>query len=163
MRILALSLVLGVQLSAAACIDTLETGAPELNPSPPGDVDVTSRWVGEWSSPSCGNREFERRIKLREDGEFRGEDRVAPCPMGAQCMWSGLVLWSGTWEANSQRALLHEIDPPPGPIDAPRPRALHWIENADAPAELTPEGGRCLYKKETSAPPLEPLGLLIPR
>lgn len=32
------------------------------------------------------------------DGTFQREDAVAPCPPGAKCFWSGIVLSKGTWK-----------------------------------------------------------------
>ena len=123
---------------------------------------VTLPWVGEWSSPPCGERWFERRIDLRPDGKFLGVDLVAPCLQGMQCMWSGIVYWSGTWVVDVDRALLNElsVSPVSGPVDAPRPTELMWDSMTGAPAEESGEGELCPYleiKGATSIPASEDL------
>jgi hypothetical protein len=156
----ALALALALPLGAAGCIGdySSEAGAPAIAPPPIDAIEETSRWLGSWSSPSCGDREFERVIKLQEEGEFRAEDRVAPCPAGSYCMWSGIVLWSGTWELDGDRAILTEVNPPAGPVDAPRPRELEWNEYTHGPAERSPEGDLCAYDAvNPPTPPVQPV------
>lgn len=51
---------------------------------------------GTWMSPSCAERAYARFITF-EAGAFTAEDRVAPCPPGAQCIWSGVVHRSGRY------------------------------------------------------------------
>lgn len=162
MRLIGYAFALAFSLGAAACNDDYGAGAPAVAPPPVDPIEATSRWVGAWSSPSCGSREYERLIKLQDDGDLRGEDRVAPCPAGGQCMWSGIVLWSGTWEPVGDRAVLTEENPPPGPVDAPRPKELEWSETADAPAERSLEGRLCVYDRvdpEVPPAPIQPAGI----
>lgn len=156
MRPLGFAAALALALGAMACNGDPGSGAgaPVIPPPPFDSIDDTSRWVGSWSSPWCGDREFERLIKLQKGGELRGEDRVAPCPAGSQCMWSGVIFWSGSWRVDGDYAILTEVSPPPGPVDAPRPKVLEWSEYADSPAERSPEGKLCAYEAvELQIPP----------
>lgn len=167
MRPLGFVAALAFAIAAAACTgeNGPGDGAPAVAPPPIGSIEDASRWVGTWSSLSCGAREFERLIKLQEDGELHGEDRVAPCPPGTQCMWSGIIFWSGTWKVDGDRAILTEINPPPGPTDAPRPKALEWNKSTASPAERSPDDKLCAYKAvELQIPPapIQPANVLGP-
>ncbi|NUQ77509.1 MAG: hypothetical protein HUU21_28560 [Polyangiaceae bacterium] len=168
MRPLGFAAALALAIGAAAACNGENgsgAGAPAITPPPVGTIEDVSRWVGSWSSLSCGSREFERLIKLQEDGELHGEDRVAPCPPGTQCMWSGIIFWSGTWRVESNRAILTEVNPPPGPTDAPRPKELEWNESTASPAERSAEGRLCPYEPvEANVPPapFQPAGVLVP-
>jgi hypothetical protein len=61
-------------------------------------------------------------------------------------MWSGVIFWSGRWELEEDRAILTEENPPPAPVDAPRPGELEWSEKTGSPAERSPEGRLCAYE-----------------
>lgn len=54
--------------------------------------------TGVFENSSCADRKYLRRIKFLEDGSFTALDAVAPCPEGAQCVWSGIIHWRGTWK-----------------------------------------------------------------
>jgi hypothetical protein len=159
MRPLGFAAALALALGAVACNGDPGSGvgAPVIPPPPLDTIEDTWRWVGVWSSPSCGAREFERLIKLQEGGELRGEDRVAPCPAGGQCMWSGIVYWSGSWSVEGDLAILTEVDPPPGPIDAPRPTVLEWNEYRESPAERSAQGRLCAYEAVELQVPVSPI------
>lgn len=49
---------------------------------------------GSWISPSCGERAYPRIITF-EGERFTAQDRVAPCPPGARCVWSGIIYRTG--------------------------------------------------------------------
>ena len=53
---------------------------------------------GTWVSASCGKRTYERIITVGADSTFVADDRVSPCPLGASCVWSGIVHRKGTWK-----------------------------------------------------------------
>lgn len=73
-------------------IVTVETAG---QPSGEGEkqIDIT----GMWENSSCGERKYRRQINFFEDAHFDAVDEVAPCPPGKQCVWSGIVKWTGTW------------------------------------------------------------------
>jgi hypothetical protein len=150
MRLYHLIFALALPLSAGACTSS--------EPEPPlaQAGQMAARWVGDWSSPSCGSRWFERRISLKDDGRFTAEDRIAPCPFGMQCMWGGVVYWSGRWSAEGNQAILHEesAGPLPGPEEAPRPDVLEWDAESGAPAEMSSEGALCPYWEIHTGPTL---------
>ncbi len=84
----------------------LTTGGPVAQPA--GGATI-------WSSASCGERGYERRITLREDGTYKGVDLVSPCPPNARCVWSGVIHYSGTWVAEGEDAVLTESEADDGP------------------------------------------------
>src|SRR5688572_27968113 len=86
---------------------------PAPAPAPPGTAPAPDL-VGAWSSASCAERGYERRIELRPDGTFSAEDLVSPCPPGARCMWSGIVSCRGRWK-NERVAIALTAEPVPGP------------------------------------------------
>ena len=104
------------------------------------------RWAGAWTSPSCGARKYERRIRLSTDGTFAAEDRVSPCPAGVQCVWSGIVTWSGRWQPEGDGIRLDQAASGPGPAGAPHPNRLVWDAADGAPAEIT-DTGHCTYAR----------------
>ncbi len=66
--------------------------APEDGPSSPRDPTVASV-VGEWSAIG----EWETVFSFSSDGLFRKTDLIAPCPPDSECVWSGIVVNTGTW------------------------------------------------------------------
>ncbi|HLM73568.1 MAG TPA: hypothetical protein VK459_12775 [Polyangiaceae bacterium] len=165
MRPLGFAAALALALGAVACNGDPGSGvgAPALPPPPLDTIEDTWRWEGAWSSRSCGAREFERLIKLQEGGELRGEDRVAPCPAGSQCMWSGIIFWSGSWMIDGDLVIVTEVNPPPGPVDAPRPTVLEWSEYTESPAERSAEGRLCAYEEvqlQVPPAPIQPESVL---
>jgi len=63
-------------------------------------ADETADVVGSWENGSCGDREYNRRINFLKSGNFTAIDAVAPCPPDAQCVWSGIIRWSGGFEVD---------------------------------------------------------------
>lgn len=61
---------------------------------------------GNWSSRSCGERKYERRITFAADGTFKSDDRVSPCPKGAACVWSGIVTRQGKYKLRGRKVRL---------------------------------------------------------
>jgi len=82
--------------------------APQAPPAAP-EVDYSdSAVIGRWVAPPCGPRLFERRLSVRPDGTYTGQDRVSPCPPGDVCAWSGIVNFEGTWTPVPNGATLGE-------------------------------------------------------
>ena len=82
--------------------------SPPVAPPPPEPTADGTRFVATWTSPSCGERTYERRITLNPDFSFVGEDRVSPCPPDTTCVWSGIVNWTGTWSIDGPKLALDE-------------------------------------------------------
>ena len=55
--------------------------------------------VGDWNTVDCGGAAYARELSLMEDNTFEYRDLVSPCPPNARCMWSGVVVRSGTWSS----------------------------------------------------------------
>jgi hypothetical protein len=89
-----------------------------------GTTGSSQRIYGLWSSESCKARAYARELSLNEDGSYTGHDLVSPCPRGAQCSWTGIVTWGGTWVRVDDTLLLMETLPPDRPGILPRPPEL---------------------------------------
>jgi hypothetical protein len=83
------------------------TSVPQPGPGQPAKV-ATTAIVGAWEGAPCEGRGHVRLLTIDSDGTFMATDRVAPCPRGARCTWSGIILWKGTWR---QRDHLVILDP----------------------------------------------------
>jgi len=92
----------GAEPTPAAAPDAGEAAAAEPAPAAP--------IVGGWENGSCGERHYRRLVRFFEDGRFTGLDEVAPCPPKAQCVWSGIIHWKGSWSFDGKRVSL-EIEP----------------------------------------------------
>jgi hypothetical protein len=69
-------------------------------------LDVT----GMWENSSCGERKYKRTINFVKEGRFNAMDEIAPCPPEKKCVWSGIVLWRGTWFLQDRSVKL-DIEP----------------------------------------------------
>ncbi|MFO8072871.1 MAG: hypothetical protein R6V85_13440 [Polyangia bacterium] len=134
-RAVSIGISIATGLLAAAC-GSASNGSPggaspETGTTEPGassaaarDVDpergaagvVEPGLLGAWENSSCGERKYRRRIEFFADGRFSALDEVAPCPPGAQCVWSGIVRWQGSWKIDGD---LIELEPKP--IEGERP------------------------------------------
>lgn len=110
--------------------------APTAAPSTPEPVQAAPAWVGRWTAAPCGERSYVRNLALDEDGSVRLEERVSPCPAGAQCITSGVYLVEGTWKAEGGRATLSLSTQAPVPL-ADLPTSLQW--------DGAPVQGDCRY------------------
>jgi hypothetical protein len=81
--------------------------------------------LGSWSSTTGAPP---RSYAFAPDGTFRVTDAVAPCPPGAFCDWSGLVVQNGKWFAEAD-----------GSIDLVYPALQPW-PGLVYPNDLTPKG-----------------------
>ncbi|MCU0661244.1 MAG: hypothetical protein MUC50_02845 [Myxococcota bacterium] len=107
-----------------------------------------SRVVGTWDNSSCGERKFRRQVVLEASGKISGTDFVAPCPPRAQCVWSGIVGWRGTWSSTSA-GLSVALEPLAGdsPGSAPMPQSF-VIVGEDSPLLAERDGEIvCPYKR----------------
>lgn len=128
------------------------TPAPSGQPSgqPSALSPDESKWVGSWSSASCGDRKFERKLTLKADKTFMAQDLVSPCPPKVQCIWAGIVSWSGTWALDDKGALLTKTSgsrDPSGKSKTDAPVRLVWDKASSAPAEQDAAGASCPYAK----------------
>ena len=115
---------------------------------------------GTYSSKSCGARKYERLVTLGPDRKVTVEDRVSPCPQGAQCIWSGIVMRSGTYGVIRPNAPGGPITftlelGAPTPANAPVQGAgdvskLEWYESR---GQLTESGDNCPYEKVAPTTP----------
>lgn len=113
-RGLGVGLGMAALFAVAGCQDNLRnttTGAASNVPSPPAASIVSPSLLGTWLSPSCGERAYARSLTFDADGRFTAEDRVSPCPPGARCVWSGIVLRSGTFSVEGETVRLHAEEP----------------------------------------------------
>lgn len=139
-----------VVVALTACLPS--GGQPEAAPAPlaappdaPADQGSAGGVAGRWSSPSCGERKYERRLVLAEDGSFTAEDRVAPCPPNVYCVWSGIVVRHGKYTAGEGAIQLASEGPSRGP-GQPLPGSLE-IDATGAPVEVLADGTRCPYAR----------------
>jgi hypothetical protein len=123
---------------------TTPAAEPGPAPSPPSSPPDPGAVVGKWSSPSCGERKYERWLDLEAGGRFTADDRVSPCPPGARCVWSGIVHREGTWKVEGGRVALSVGGDEKTPRGAPFPTSL-----AAAGGKLAEDGGgaRCEYTR----------------
>ncbi len=90
-----------VEAPAEPVEEPIAEPAPEPEPPP-----APTTFVGSWSSASCGDRTYERQLKVATDGTWAAMDLVSPCPPGAMCVWSGIVPTNGTWAADGEAITL---------------------------------------------------------
>ncbi|NUP11738.1 MAG: hypothetical protein HOW73_37300 [Polyangiaceae bacterium] len=100
--------------------------------------------VGNWSSPECAERKYERKISLAADGSFASQDLVSPCPPNAKCVWSGIVDRKGTWSLTGEEVTLSATEQGK-PAGSPLPSKLQ----VDKGALVEVSGNtRCTYVKQ---------------
>ena len=97
--------------------------------------------VGGWLSEGCGDRTYARYIEIKDGAAFSGEERISPCPEGANCMWSGIHTFTGTWSL-AEESLTFEVTK----TSAQGEEAAVW------PTMLTYAGGRLLEGDCLSGP-----------
>lgn len=122
--------------------------ACSTNPPPPESVpkqEITGGLAGTWTSAFCGDRGYERRITFAADGSFTAEDRVAPCPPTARCVWSGIVIRRGKYAVTGNALQLAPESAAAGP-GQPLPPSLE-IDATGVPVEVSADGRRCPYAR----------------
>lgn len=135
-----------------ACGDPPETPPPPpVEPEPTvstllGDASGVD-FAGNWTSPNCGGRAYARNIRFEEDHTYAAIDLVSPCAPGAQCVWSGMVGYAGTWNNTDDKKLkLLEMGAMVGP-GSPHPHEFV----ADFKGNLIESS--CVYTKGLTIPP----------
>ena len=127
--------------SPSASAPSGSSGPVAIDPSPvPG---------GTYRSASCGTRKYPRVVHLSAPNKVQMDDLVSPCPPGARCMWSGIVVRTGTYAVESgkhvgapMRLVLTLTKDPRS--EAPPPHLLWW----NSRGELSEPDEKCLYKPE---------------
>ena len=85
--------------SSALPVATSAEPEPEPKLGPPGPG------VGTYVGAACTGRSYERVVTLGSEGTIEVVDRVSPCPPGAQCVWSGIVVRSGKYSVQGPTEL----------------------------------------------------------
>ncbi len=102
-------------------------------------------WVGQWTSDSCGDRGYRRRLHLTDDGKVNGRDWVSPCPPKVACAWSGIVDWSGTYVMRNNRISLSVTPSSALKGKVLMPDTLLWNVERHSVTEAG-EGAGCVYR-----------------
>lgn len=133
------------------------TGAPPASGAPPAEGDATVptllgdapgvAFVGNWTSGSCGQRDHARNLRFEEDYQWAAIDLVSPCPVGAQCAWSGLVTYAGTWAQVDKEVRMRQIGTSAQP-GQPYPTAVASTTDGML---VEPDTG-CLYRPGLTVP-----------
>lgn len=133
--------------------------AAELPPPPPPPVDPATstvptllgdapgvRFLGNWTSPSCGGRGYARNLRFEAEQAYAGIDLVSPCPKGTTCVWSGMTGFAGIWKQEGTKLLLREMG---GGTATGGPHPTEVESTADG--KLVENG--CLYTAGLTVPP----------
>ena len=121
----------------------------EASPPPPA-VGPRGPGPGAYASGPCPGRTYERVVNLGQDGAVEIADRVAPCPPNAKCVWSGIVVRSGTYRVEGPSALgrpfrvVLDIQAASNPKANALPSHLLWWESRGA---LTEPDESCRYRR----------------
>lgn len=118
-------------LVAGCCVRAGSSAAEDPEPADPGEERSSSpedpqeaeppasplpeAVAGTWSSATCGDRGWERVVVIEAGGTFHAQDRIAPCPPGAKCVWSGIVHIQGTAVAQEEGVRLEVVSSRPRP------------------------------------------------
>lgn len=88
------------------CLATLLAGCATDDGLPPGGAAAqtpdAAGLTGEWTGTGAWPVEW----SFRPDGTFTKRDLIAPCPDDVNCIWSGIVTNTGTWELDPVRVKL---------------------------------------------------------
>lgn len=101
-------------------------------------------FTGDWTSPACGGRQFARNIHFDADGAYAAIDLMSPCPVGTQCLTSGLMAYEGIWSIKDDALELRDM----GGTSAPGPHPTSF--RADDKGQLVESG--CPYTKGLTVP-----------
>lgn len=86
--------VLVVALALAGCADSSGIPAGGAAARAPDSAGLTGTWNGEADWPI--------EWSFRPDATFTKRDLIAPCPPDAECIWSGIVTNTGTWDLGAE-------------------------------------------------------------
>ncbi len=126
--------------------------APTASAKPTPPVPASGPGLGTWVGAPCAGRSYERVVTLGPENAIEITDRVSPCPPGAQCIWSGLVVRSGTFTVESPSALgkpsrlVLAIEEAESAKAQPLPQYFLWW---DSRGELTEADESCGYVRST--------------
>jgi hypothetical protein len=125
------------------------TAAPSGQPEPV--LETPSPGAGTYVSAACTGRSYERVVTLGADGSVEIVDRVSPCPPGAKCVWSGIVVRTGTFSVQSHDELgkPFRVSLVLGGVQDPKANALPshllWWESRGV---LTEPDASCSYRRQ---------------
>lgn len=111
--------------------------------------------IGSWSGSRCPARDYQRILEFKDSGRFVATDLVAPCPAGAQCIWSGIVVREGKWR-NRGTALIELLpdDTDPHQPARPLPGAVALDTQTGELYEAVPgEPSPCRYQRTATDHP----------
>ncbi len=110
--------------------------------------------AGTWESASCGARAYPRKITFSEGAAaaptFSAEDLVSPCPKGTTCVWSGIIIRSGTYKTDKDIVTLTVSKASNGPAKTTFPPSL-TLDTNRTPIEAGSDGKPCAYKRAADA------------
>lgn len=122
---------------------------PAPEPSAPTQGGITLA-LGTYTSKPCTGRKYDRVARIGKGNTIELDDRVAPCPKGAACVWSGVVSRKGTYavekpaETGKPFKLVLTFDKPAARGAVAAPAHLEWYESRGM---LTEPGDTCPYGK----------------
>jgi hypothetical protein len=129
------------------------TAAPTTIPST-GPAAGAQSLAGTWESASCGARAYPRKITFSEGAAaaatFSAEDLVSPCPKGTTCVWSGIIVRSGTYKTEKDIVTLTVGKASNGPAKTTFPPSL-TLDSNRTPIEAGSDGKPCAYKRAADA------------
>lgn len=114
---------------------------------PPPPKEISSPFVGNWTSPSCGERKYERQLFLYKNKKLKIRDLVSPCPPDKKCVWSGIHTFNGAWKPAGDNIKVKYSNVKED-LEASLPTSFQWEQTG--PAELdgvTP----CVYTPQPKA------------
>lgn len=108
----------------------------------------SSLTAGEWKNGSCGERHYLRVISFKIDGTFEARDEVAPCPEGAECVSSGIIVWGGTWTMEDSAIALSPETVEGGRLPDQVPQSFFVLGHS--PLAIAEKTGQlvCPYRKD---------------
>ncbi|MEM9874680.1 MAG: hypothetical protein AAF928_07290 [Myxococcota bacterium] len=115
---------------------------------------------GSYRSETCAPRTYERRVVIGKGTSLTIEERVAPCPEGTPCAWSGILRRSGSYALEGPSELgrpvrlalrLDDATAKSGAMAAPA--YLEWYPSR---GQLTEPGDTCPYRAPVVEPQAEP-------
>jgi hypothetical protein len=113
-------------------------------------IDSKEDLIGTWSSPSCGDRRYERAIQFDISDNFHAQDLVSPCPPDVACIWSGIVYTEGRYLVAGEKVRLVIDSTNPGSIAKAFPEELLIDSKNNMLLEVSPQGERCPYQLDSS-------------
>ncbi|MSP54556.1 MAG: hypothetical protein EXR69_02965 [Myxococcales bacterium] len=152
-----LLLVAALASSLAACAAAPPVAPPTTPASPAAPTPIKGpvvhtllgdapgvEFTGDWTSAACGGRQFARNIHFDADGAYSAIDLMSPCPVGTQCLTSGLMAYEGIWSVENDTLELRDM----GGTSAPGPHPTSF--RADDLGRLVESG--CPYTKGLTVP-----------